>query len=769
LNKEQDIIASIQNVLENDPKNYSKILELSAQLSEFDTENVRFSVDAGVISRLGRELVGKEETAVSELIKNAYDADALSVTVDFFECDRPGGRLNIDDNGLGMTRQQLVNGFMKISSSDKIHFPKSLRYQRTRAGQKGIGRFATQRLGDRLTIITQTLDEAFASKVTINWDDFAIDANLILIENKIEYVEKVKPEGTTLYIEGLREAWSEVTIKRAFRHVSDLLQPFPLSEHYEKSVDDPGFAASFSKDDQQVIDLQSAFYEHALAEIEGYVDADGHGFYAFKSEKLEMQEEVFLVGKKDRNDPFIELKNIHFKAYYFIYNAKGTNYLPKLVNTYIKENAEENGGIRLYRNGFRVLPYALKDDDWLGLDASVRRRSILPPHGNNNFFGFVEVVDTYGVMFQERSSREGLIENIAFRELQDFCYKVLSEVALKISVVRERKGTSNQKGWIGKSSKEIIDDAKKEVENLISATTGDNTSNTSESAEDEPKRIYHSVDNTLIIESLQKVEEFLEDAKSAQEEEAREHDQLLKEVQLLRILAGLGLTIGEFVHEINHYNPALKYDSELLVSLATTPKYKDAGVRLFSNLNALTVYTAYFQRAISENANRELKPVEIRDVAGDFITVIRPDLERSGIELGNPEFNGYKLFTLPMHKSEWASILFNLYTNSKKAIIRANRKGKISIRGGSSGKIIYLEFSDNGDGIPEKDYENIFDAFFTTSAPVGNATTEIEELTGTGLGLKIVNDIIEGYGGRVFVSPSPKEYSTTIRIELPKL
>jgi hypothetical protein len=55
-----------------------------------------------------------------------------------------------------MTRDQLINGFMRLSSSDKIHNPISDKYKRTRAGRKGIGRFATQRLGSKLTIITHT-------------------------------------------------------------------------------------------------------------------------------------------------------------------------------------------------------------------------------------------------------------------------------------------------------------------------------------------------------------------------------------------------------------------------------------------------------------------------------------------------------------------------------------------------------------------------------------------------------------------------------------
>ena len=55
------------------------ILSLSSEIAKLDNSQVRFSVDAGIINRLGKELVGKHETAVSELVKKAYDADATEV------------------------------------------------------------------------------------------------------------------------------------------------------------------------------------------------------------------------------------------------------------------------------------------------------------------------------------------------------------------------------------------------------------------------------------------------------------------------------------------------------------------------------------------------------------------------------------------------------------------------------------------------------------------------------------------------------------------
>ena len=77
--------------LGKDNSDNSIILSLSHEIAKLDSENVRFSVDAGIINRLGLELVGRHETAVSELVKNAYDADALVVELIFENAWEKGG------------------------------------------------------------------------------------------------------------------------------------------------------------------------------------------------------------------------------------------------------------------------------------------------------------------------------------------------------------------------------------------------------------------------------------------------------------------------------------------------------------------------------------------------------------------------------------------------------------------------------------------------------------------------------------------------------
>jgi len=738
---QEKIKEELQNILKNDPSNYSKILSLSNELAKFDKNSVRFSIDAGIIDRLGKELVARHETAVSELVKNAYDADATKVILTFKESYKVGGVLEIKDNGLGMTREQLINGFMRLSSSDKLHFPRSPRYDRKRAGKKGIGRFSTQRLGKKLTIITQTLKSTEALKVVFYWDDFMGDKELSFITNKIEYIEKQKDEGTTLIIENLRDSWSEAQIKRVYRYASEIIQPFPISKTKKnsKAPNDLGFKLKCIEINNgkkfTIANEETMFFEHALAEINGFVDNDGFMYLSIKSKKLDYKENRVLLNP---NEPFKELKNVALKAYYFIYNS---GLIPKQSESTIREKAKEQGGIRLYRNGFRVLPYGEPQDDWLGLDASIRKRTILPVHGNNNFFGIIEVNNDFREQFEETSSREGLLKNKAFTELSEFGYKVLIDAILKLASIRGVKQKTNQEEW------------KKEPEEIIN-------------------NVVEGLDNIKDEEDLEQVKDKIKELKEtlheAKEEQKIKKIELIKEMNLLRVLAGLGLTIGEFIHEIKQYQGALQHDIRNISNSDSLDNVLKVNKRVKNNLDGLSTYISYFDESFSENVQRELKPIELRTVVYSLKRTLDADILRQQIEFVEPIFNGYNLYTIAMHKSEWASILFNFYTNSKKAINRANVNGKIFIECGKKhNKWVYLEFSDNGDGIPIEKRDKIFNAFYTTSVPVGKIAKHHEEMTGTGLGLKIVRDIITSYGGLIFVKEPTKGYNTTIRIELP--
>ncbi|MDX1906971.1 MAG: sensor histidine kinase [Bacteroidia bacterium] len=737
----------ITHELKSETVNYDRVLSLSNELASQDNDHVRFSVDAAVIERLGYELVTKQEIAVSELVKNAYDADATEVILSFKDAETKGGTLTIEDDGNGMNRDQLVNGFMRISSSEKIDSPTSPLYGRTRAGRKGIGRFAVHRLGTKLTVITQAEDAIHALQVTIDWELFKRNQELFSISNKIIEIPKRKLHGTTLIIEQLRESWTDAEIKRSYRYVSDLLQPFPISESAKEKAEkrkglDPGFKASFFRIDKDqlvsIADDQQNVFDHALAEIEGYVLDDKIGYWGVKSTKLELKFDELLgkdnkEGKKDV--PFNQLKNIHFKAYYFIYAA---GLLPRQTRSYIQEIAHEKGGIRLYRNGFRVLPYAERNDDWLKLDESTRKNQILPPHGNNNFFGFVEIFDQEGILFEEAANREGILQSEAFDELTDFIYRVLISAVSEVAQVRGKKVKASDKK---NTSKKTLTEAFEEIENAL--TTNVASSKDESIAEKVERFKYRLTDNEKQIQELQ------------------------EEINLLRVLASLGLMLGEFSHEAKNKISAIRSDVAHISEKIRSSQTVEEGLinSLLNHVNILRSYTGYFDKSVTSDYIRELKPVDLRRVVFEFKDMVQNDSKANKIEI-KYKFEYPEIMLKPMHLSEWQSILLNLYTNSKKAL-NGKDNSIIFIRCGVAKNIAFLEFSDNGIGIPPQNHEKIFDAFFSTSLPKGYNASYAESMTGSGLGLKIVKDIVLSYDGDVYVSASEPGYATTIRVEFP--
>jgi signal transduction histidine kinase len=722
--------------------------------SQDGIDSITFQVDAGLIDRLGRELVGRAETAVSELVKNAYDADATEVCVNFIDSNEVGGTLEIKDNGIGMTLEQLKKGFMTISSTDKIHNPKSIRFNRNKAGRKGIGRFATHRLGQKLIIITQTKDSEKALKLTINWKEYKIDTNLSSIQNSVEEIEKIQEEGTILIIEELRDWWSNSAIERIFRYVSDLLQPDYLSDRGSilglAKQKDQSFAVRFTQNifgvERVVADPDKMLFDKALAVIEGYVDIDSDGYCSVRSDSLLLDDNIISIDYTKDLKEFNLLKGVHFKAYYFIYNRDEyyTN-ISKMELSNIQKISKEQGGIKLYRNGFRVLPYGETNDDWLNIDRRYYNDSgTNVPFGNHNLFGFVEIIDQTGVLFEETASREGLIENEAYTQLSVFVSKALEASRNRIRFAVEK---------IKKQKTQLI---------TVSDSTVDFDKTTIEKLEDLERQIHKIIDGEEKDNQDYKdnFREFFKGLKF-------DIQNILDELGMIRVLAGLGLTIGEFTHEVVQFSPSMNGDLSVIAEQNLSLNGIESLESLKRTIKLFTSYTSYFNATVSANISRELKVQELDVTINYFKNIILSDVSKLGIDF-NVEFYGYDLITVPMHSSEWSSILFNLYTNAKKAIKRADKTGKIKIISGKENNKIYVEFLDNGDGIPESNRDKIFDAFFTTSSPIGFEESQDERLTGTGLGLKIVRDIVQSYGGTITVVSPELDYETCIRIEIPE-
>src|SRR5260221_5527907 len=100
-----------------------------------------FTVDTHVFRELGELLVGRDSTALIELIKNSYDADSTSVVVYGQNlADVNKGVIIVTDNGVGMDVEAFELGFLRIASRSKDSGTRhSTKFKRRFTGAKGIG------------------------------------------------------------------------------------------------------------------------------------------------------------------------------------------------------------------------------------------------------------------------------------------------------------------------------------------------------------------------------------------------------------------------------------------------------------------------------------------------------------------------------------------------------------------------------------------------------------------------------------------------------
>lgn len=204
------------------------------------TDLPKFNISAAVVRQLGEELVTDEVTAVMELVKNSYDADATWVKIDVNSTDSLSGPnyhfkddigyISISDNGFGMDESEIKTGWMVISLSGKRKMKAAglkTPAGRTPLGDKGLGRLSTQRLGNRLEMFTSKGSDTITNHVAFDWNDFSEDVALTDVPTIFEQQLK-QGTGTTLIIRNLREpdAWEGKTAAKFIGQLSQLIFPF---------------------------------------------------------------------------------------------------------------------------------------------------------------------------------------------------------------------------------------------------------------------------------------------------------------------------------------------------------------------------------------------------------------------------------------------------------------------------------------------------------------------------------------------------------------
>lgn len=140
---------------------------------------VTFKARARTLDMLGRQQIAGIPTAISELFKNAHDADAERVEVDYYRSD---GLFVLRDDGFGMETQEFVDRWLTIATETSIERkraqgrrPKLGKRERPILGEKGIGRLAIATIAPQVLVLTRALRDGALSDLTaafLNWRVF---------------------------------------------------------------------------------------------------------------------------------------------------------------------------------------------------------------------------------------------------------------------------------------------------------------------------------------------------------------------------------------------------------------------------------------------------------------------------------------------------------------------------------------------------------------------------------------------------------------------
>ena len=413
-----------------------------------------FRPRARLLQLLGDQLIGTPRLAVFELVKNAYDADAEQVGVIIRDIAGGNPSIVVEDDGDGMS-PATVRDIWLVPAHDHRDLQRRAR-RRTRLnrlplGEKGLGRFAVHKLGDHIELVTRARGEDEVV-VVIDWS--ALIAKPFLSDAKVAVLTRAPQifagnrTGTRITITQLRErTWTRGDVRRLQRQITSISSPFVTrSDRFEATLsvpDKPDWITGVPDVDAL---LARAPWYFSFTFENGRVrwDYEFRGVTGIKlaPRKIGMTDEPLrIVADRDQDDdaglsrsrrplPVVADAGLAdgigpVSGYFYVYDRDRV-VLNKLGDSQlVTKLLDENGGVRVYRDGIRVYNYGEPGDDWLGLDL----RRVNTPTRNisrNIVIGALDLRLEDSEALTEKTNREGFVENDAYRRFRQIVLGALA-------------------------------------------------------------------------------------------------------------------------------------------------------------------------------------------------------------------------------------------------------------------------------------------------------------------------------------------------------
>lgn len=426
-----------------------------------------FRPRARLLQLLGDQLIGSARLAVFELVKNAYDADAEKVTVTLKGISGSNPEIVVQDNGSGMSLDTIRDIWLVPAHDHRgLQRAQLKRTDRNRLplGEKGVGRFAVHKLGDKIELVTRAKGEDECI-VRIDWaslisKDYLSDATVDVRSRKPE-VFLDRQTGTRITISSLREKeWSRGEVRRLFRQITSISSPFlSRSDRFEAELVVPDFPEWISGVADVASILKRAPWHFSFLFEDGKFTWT-YRFQGISGLKLEPREAgennapLLVPNERDvdefgtssskgggkRNKVIADsamsdgIGPVFGDIYVF---DRDRDILSRLGDSQLVQGfLDENGGIRVYRDSIRVYNYGEPGDDWLGLDL----RRVNTPSRNlsrNIVVGAIDISLEKSGGLTEKTNREGFVESDAYRRLRQVVLGAISVLEIERKIDKD--------------------------------------------------------------------------------------------------------------------------------------------------------------------------------------------------------------------------------------------------------------------------------------------------------------------------------------------
>lgn len=722
-----------------------------------NTNNQRITIrPAGRhILTIGRELIQDHAAAIIELVKNAYDADSPMVKI----LIKKNNKLEtysvfITDSGHGMSRDDVLKKWLVPSTDDKLKRKESLN-GRVMQGRKGVGRYAVALLGDHLNIRTVT-PNGECTKVSLCWSDFEKAAYLDQVDVIVHTVEdKALDQGTTIEIVGdekFFKEWNNKQVNKLIFELKKLIVPLDMSKQ-NKGNKNQKFSIYLEVEsdlkDEVIRNVEIKPYpivDYFDYRIYGTVHADGSANLNYSCQKSENIQNDFI------NFQFKVEKSIENRTYLFaaplqcgeltfdirvydrdpdsldalikrgnftkndISNENESNKKNKeFTKTDTKKLLDEYNGLGVFRNGFRLRPMGDPGYDWLLLDS----RRVQNPSlriGINQVIGYVKIQSEEYSSLIEKSARDGLKDNQAYRDLISVTQQVIAELETRRFNYRKINGLSRPALKIEQEFEKLFtfDDLKFDIKKSL-----DDEGVSLETSE----KIFQSIDKKSEIQN--KAVEEIRKAVSVYQTQA-----MLGKI-INQILHEGRRPLGYFKNEIPNFefflyeyleNKSIDDLNELESIAKGTVKNAKDFVDLFEKISPL---------AAAKRGNK--KPEKIFDCIQDSVKLFTNRISELNISI---KINVDKEATILSWRQDISIIFSNLIENSIYWLESNNGSRCINIELSYENSKPVINYYDNGPGIDSDSIESgsIFEPGYT------------KKVNGTGLGLSIAGEAAERNG-----------------------